>query len=261
MVFIATSASAKVVGYQNLDVVGEEVGGNSWLINTLPAVGKKLDANTLGDLKVVIPEGGLVSEYSVHVLTYNEAGQYDGDFVYLDADSNGALYDAETGWYTTESVEAWELIPCGDAKIEFGRGFNILSDCGAKITCAGEVASTDFSVTVNGEDVGGNTWTGNCSPVDLTLADFGITPPEGGLTSEYSIHVLTYDDAGQYAGDYVYLDADSNGALYDAETGWYTTESVEAWELVPCGTTPVKAGQMINILSDCGATLTIPSAL
>lgn len=203
----------------------------------------------------------MISSTSVQVITYGEDGQLDGNYVYLDAASNGADFGAESGWYTTESVEDWDPVSCDSVTIAFGRGFNVLSDCGAKITCAGEVSASDVSVAINGDDVGGNTWTGNCSPVDLTLADFSITPPEGGLTSSTSVQVITYGDDGQANGNYVYLDADSNGADFGADSGWYTTESVEDWDPVACGTIPVKAGQMINILSDCGATITIPSAL
>lgn len=250
-----------VVGYQNLDVVGAEVGGNSFIVSTLASVGKKLDANTLNDFKVVVPAGGLTSEVSVNVLTYDEAGMRDGDYVYLDADSNGALYGVESGWYTADSVAEWDPIECGSTVIAFGRGVNILSDCGAQITCAGEVLKDDVSVEIAGIDVGGNTFTGNCSPVNLTLADLAIVAPVGGLTSEVSVNVLTYDEAGMRNGDYVYLDADSNGALYGVESGWYTADSVADWDPVDCGSTIITSGQMINILSDCGATMSIPSAL
>ena len=253
--------SANVVGYQNLNVADASVGGNSWLLNTLPTVGKNLDANTLGDLSVVAPEGGLTSEYSVQVITYGADGQLDGNYVYLDAESNGLLYGVESGWYTTASVEEWSPEECGATPIEFGRGFNVLSDSGATITCSGEVKADETSIEINDSSLGGNTWTGNCSPADLKLNDFAITAPEGGLTSEYSVQVITYGDDGQSNGNYVYLDAESNGLLYGVESGWYTTASVEEWAPEACGETPVVAGQMLNILSDCGAVMTIPSAL
>ena len=117
-----------------MNVADASVGGNSWLINTLPTVGKNLDANTLGDLSVVAPEGGLTSEYSVQVITYGADGQLDGNYVYLDAESNGLLYGVESGWYTTASVEEWAPEACGETPVVAGQMLNILSDCGAVMT-------------------------------------------------------------------------------------------------------------------------------
>ena len=259
--FAGFFAAPPVVGYQTLDVADAAAGGNSWLISTIPALGKALASNTLNDLQVSAPDGGLVSEYSVQLLTYGADGQLEGNFVYLDADSNGSLYGVDSGWYTTASVEDWDPVECGSTTIAFGTGFNILSDCGATITCAGEVKTTSSDILINDSSAGGNTWSGNCTPINLTLADIAITPPEGGLTSEYSVQLLTYGADGQLEGNFVYLDADSNGSLYGVDTGWYTTASVEDWDPVGCGSTEIAAGRMVNILSDCGATMTIPSAL
>ena len=93
-----------------------------------------------------------------------------------------------------------------------------------------------------------------------TLADFKITPPEGGLTGGGSVWLVTFDDAGQVKGDYCYLD-DFNASMMSVEPGWYTKESVDYWSPEAAGSTPVSAGEMFQILSDCGATITVPSAL
>lgn len=218
-------------------------------------MGKSLSAITISDFKVVPPAGGLTSDYSVHVYTLDDAGQIDGDYVYLD-ESN--IHGVDAGWYTTESVEVWSEESADDVTIAFGRGVMILSDCGAKIICSGEVYGQDFDVEIVDEVSGGNTFTGNCSPVDRQLLDFAVTPPAGGLTSDYSVHAYTLDDAGQIEGDYVYLD-DSN--IHGVEPGWYTTESVEIWSEESAGDVTIAAGRLLMILSDCGATITIPSAL
>ncbi len=246
-----------------MEIAGEAKGGNSWLLSTMPAVGREHNANTLNDFKVVVPATGLESIYSVQVFTYGADGQMSGNYVYLDADSNGTDYDCESGWYTTFSIEEEDPVTCGDIAIPFGMGFCVLSDCGAAFNCAGEVINEPKDVKINGEDDGGNTWTGNCSPKDLTLKDFAVTPPKGltGLESIYSVQVFTYGADGQMSGNYVYLDADSNGTDYDCESGWYTTFSIEEEDPISAGDVEISAGRMFCILSDCGATLTIPSAL
>ena len=114
-------------------MVDEASGANSWLINTLPAVGKQLSACTLGDLKVVSPEGGLSGYLSVDLITFTDAGQYDNRYVYLD-DVTCQDYSCEPGWYTEESIENWDPVSAAEVVITSGRMFNILSDCGATIT-------------------------------------------------------------------------------------------------------------------------------
>ena len=228
-------------------------------MSTLPSVGEDLEDLTLSSWKVTAPAGGLWSEYSVLVNTFDSAGQIAGAYVYLD-DVQGGMFGVEPGWYTSESVAMWAPESADDVVIPFGTGVQIGSDCGATVTFAGEVLSTAQSFDINDESVGGYTWTGNCSPVDLTLADFAITPPSGGLWSEYSILVNTFDSAGQIAGAYVYLD-DVQGGMFGVEPGWYTSESVAMWAPESAASVSIAAGEMFQIGSDCGAVITVPSAL
>ena len=94
----------------------------------------------------------------------------------------------------------------------------------------------------------------------LTLSSWTITPPSGGLWSEYSIRVNTFDTEGQIAGDYVYLD-EVQGAMFGVEPGWYTFDSVAMWAPESAGSVSIVAGEMFQIGSDCGAVITVPSAL
>ena len=257
--------STREVGYQNLDVAAQTDGGNTYLVNTIPAVGVDLEKVTLGDFKVVPPEGGLTADASVYVTTFSSEGQTDGEYLYIDQ----ALIDAgvggvETpGWYTKELVDNWTPESADTVVIAFGRGVIIQSDCGAKITCAGEVLSKDVTFEIVSSEDGGNTYTGNTSPIDLTLKDFAITPPEGGLTADASVYVTTFTSEGQTEGEFLYIDQ----ALIDAgvggvETpGWYTKESVDNWTPESAGDEVIASGRMFIIQSDCGAKITIPSAL
>ena len=207
----------------------------------------------------------MTADVSVYVTTFTNDGQLDSEYVYIDE----ALVEAgvggveEIGWYTKESVDNWEPVSAKEEIIPFGKGIIILSDCGAEITCAGAVVDGDQSFKIYSADEGGVTYTGNASPVEINLEDIAITPPEGGLTADVSIYVTTFTNAGQLDGEYVYIDE----ALVEAgvggveEIGWYTKESVDNWEPVSAGKVPLAAGQMVIILSDCGALFTIPSAL
>ncbi len=225
----------------------------------MPAVGAELDALTLSSWKVTPPEGGLWGAFSVNVVTFDTAGQIAGSYVYLD-EVQGSMIGAEPGWYTNDSVANWAPESAENVVIPFGEGVQIGSDCGATVTFSGEVIGEAKSFVVNDENAGGYTWTGNCSPVDLTLADFAITPPEGGLWGAFSVNVVTFDTAGQIAGSYVYLD-EVQGSMIGAEPGWYTNDSVANWAPESAGAVTIEAGEMFQIGSDCGATITVPSAL
>ena len=100
----------------------------------------------------------------------------------------------------------------------------------------------------------------DCSPVDLTLQDFAVTAPAGGLWSDTSVNVITFNDEGQISGDYIYLD-EGTSATYGVEPGWYTNESVVNRAPESAGDIDIDAGEMFQIVSDCGATITVPSAL
>ena len=247
------------MGYQNKAITDEAAGGFTWVMSTLPSVGEDLEDLTLASWKVTPPSGGLWSESSVRVNTFDTAGQIAGDYVYLD-EVQCAMFGVEPGWYTYDSVALWAPEAADDVVVPFGTGVQIGSDCGATVTFAGEVLSTAQSFDINDESVGGYTWTGNCSPVDLTLADFAITPPSGGLWSESSVRVNTFDTAGQIAGDYVYLD-EVQCAMFGVEPGWYTYDSVALWAPEAAGDVSIAAGEMFQIGSDCGAVITVPSAL
>ena len=74
------------------------------------------------------------------------------------------------------------------------------------------------------------------------------------------LSTLTFDTAGQIAGSYVYLD-ELQGSMFGVEPGWYTFDSVAAWLPESAGSITIAAGEMFQIGSDCGAVITVPSAL
>ena len=146
--------------------------------------------------------------------TFNAAGQNEGCFYYLD-DITCGEFGCDPGWYTADSIDNYDPVSAESTIIPYGSGIQINSDCGATITFAGEVVSGNSDFDVADSNAGGFTWTGNVSPVDLTLKDISITPPEGGLWSAYSICMTTFNAAGQNEGCYYYLDEITCG-----EFGW-----------------------------------------
>ena len=122
-----------VVGYQNKTINDESAGGYTWTMSTMPSVGTELDALTLASWKVTPPAGGLWSEYSVNVVTFDTAGQIAGSYVYLD-DVQSSMFGVEPGWYTNESVANWNPESAGAVAIVTGEMFQVGSDCGAVIT-------------------------------------------------------------------------------------------------------------------------------
>ena len=254
-----------VVGYQNLEVKSQQTsGGYSWLLNTLPAVGKAKEDLTFGDFKVVTPDGGLLDQYSVQVVVYGDAGQEVGMYSYVDEAAISIYgWPCDPGWYTTASLEDYSCVSANDVVIPFGYGFMVISNCGASLTCAGEVAKGATDITINSQTTsGGYTWTGNCSPVDLTFKEIGIIAPEGGLLDQYSVQVVVYGDAGQEVGMYSYVDEVAISIYgWPCDPGWYTTASLEDYSCVSAADVELKAGQMVMIISNCGATWSVPSAL
>ena len=134
--------NSQVVGYQNKEVTSQVNGGFSFLLNTLPDVGADLSELTISSFKVVPPEGGLVSELSVNVQTFDAAGQVENDLVYLD-DVQAGNYGCDPGWYTYQSIADWDPVSAGDEGVAAGEMFMVISDCGAKITVPSALPATE----------------------------------------------------------------------------------------------------------------------
>ena len=219
---------------------------------------------TLSDFSVRAPEGGLLGADSVNVHTYNSDGDESGNYSYLDQaaiDGNG--YTCEPGWYTYDSIGGWTFESANDVILPFGTGVMVISDCGADICCAGEVPKTSIDLVLNDQlTTAGFSYLGNCSPVSNKLKDIGVVAPEGGLTGADSVNIHTYNSDGDESGNYSYLDQaaiDGNG--YTCEPGWYTYDSIGGWTFENVGELQLAAGQMFMVISDCGATISIPSPL
>lgn len=151
-----------------------------------------------------------------------------------------------------------------DTPVPFGKGVIITSgEADTALTFAGQVVSENLSFEVKGGN--GITWTGNTTPVDLTLGDFAI-PTNQKFTSGDSIVLAVYNESGSLEGEYSFVD-EKNLAIYGlTKTGWYPWEMIRE-ELATdddCAneTVTIPAGKMVIITSgEADTTLTLPNPL
>ena len=251
------------MGYQQKTING----GNSftWLTSTLPQVGASLEEQALKAFALPT-DAGFLSGDSIVLSIYGADGALEGEYSFLD-EGNAATWGlTKTGWYPYEKIINWEATDDDNADntvIPHGRGVVIMSgEDDTTVTFAGEVLDQSTTITVNGNNA--FTWTGNATPVDLTLGDFAL-PVDAGFLSGDSIVLSTYGADGALEGEYSFLD-EGNAATWGlTKTGWYPYEKIINWEATDddcANDVSVPAGKMTIIMSgEADATLTIPSAL
>ena len=195
-----------------------------------------------------------------------EGGCAGGEFIlrFLNNDGSvaGAYYwidDGETpaGWYASGAAKAIDggasavAIPAGVAAWVNGKGMTLQS--------AGKVATEDVAFTMNATR---NTASGNCMPINLTLAKLTVTgydapiwndddeEYEGGCAGgEFILRFLNND--GSVAGAYYWID--------DGETpaGWYASGAAKAIDGGASSVDiPAGKGMWVN---GKGMTLNIPA--
>ena len=252
-----------LVGYQNITLNDQQTsGGFTYLTRTLPAIGKDKTILTLGDFTVASTDG-LAGQDSVNIHTYGASGLETGNYSYLDQaaiDNNG--FPCEPGWYEYDSINDYRFVSANDALLPFGTGVMIISDYGAEICCAGEVMRTSADFELNNQQTsGGFTYLGNCSPVNITLKDIAVISTDG-LAGQDSVNIHTYGASGLETGNYSYLDQaaiDNNG--FPCEPGWYEYDSISDYSFINAGNTPIASGEMFMVISDYGATISIPAPI
>ena len=95
------------------------------------------------------------------------------------------------------------------------------------------------------------------------MSTFKVISPVGGLTSALSVHLTTFSALGQLEGDYAYLDEGTAEAQCAPgnQPGWYDADGAFNYDPTYKGDEWIDSGAMFIILSDCGAKITVPSAL
>jgi len=260
--FIGFPAFSSVVGYQTQTVVGS---GITWSLATFKQIDKNLSAQTLSSFAIPTDQS-FSSGDSIVLEIYDETGSLEGAYSFVDED-NAPFYSLNvTGWYPLEKMLYWEATDddcANDLVVPFGKGVIITSaEADTSLTFAGQVLDEAKTYDVVG---GGITWTGNATPVDLTLGDLAI-PTDQSFSSGDSIVLEIYGSSGSLEGAYSFVDED-NAPFYSLNvTGWYPLEKMLYWEATDddCAndTVAIPAGKMVIITSaEADTTLTLPNPM
>ena len=132
----------------------------------------------------------------------SSAGVWDGEYYYLTEDMTGS----PTGWYKDMvGIEAADdvILSQGTALFVSSANNDIV------LTVAGQVAKGNVLVPFSQ----GAGMVGNCLPVDVDLADIGVTGADG--TGD--VCAQTVSSTGVWDGEYYYLTEDMTGS----PDGWY----------------------------------------
>ncbi len=245
--------SANTVGYQEKDLT---LGNNAFVIQTFLPMGKTAATTKLGDISVTDdwdPTGDFIA-------TLQASGDVDTGYTYLIKDYAEALGGTVAGWYKSEEVDGGDVSVSGpqdDVVLPYAQGFLAFNNSGAKLRFAGEVVAGDTELATT---LGNNAFSGNASPVDITLADLTVSDdwdPTGDFIS-------TLQASGDVDTGYTYLIADYADALGGTVAGWYKSAEVDAGDVSESGVqndVVISAGQAFLIFQNSGATITLPSAL
>ena len=245
--------SANTVGYQEKDLT---FGGNAFVIQTFLPMGKTVSTTKLGDISVTDdwdPTGDFIATLQV-------SGDVDTGYTYLIQDYAEALGGTVAGWYKSEEVDGGDVSVSGlqdDVVLPYAQGFLAYNNSGAKLRFAGEVV---VGYTERATTLGGNAFSGNASPVDITLADLTVSD-DWDPTGDF---IATLQVSGDVDTGYTYLIADYAEALGGTVAGWYLSAEVDAGDVSESGVqndVVISAGQAFLIYQNSGATVTLPSAL
>ena len=245
--------SVNTVGYLDKELT---LGNNAFVIQTFLQMGKTVDATKLGGIAVT-DDWDPTGDY---IATLKASGDNDVGYTYLIADYATALGGTVAGWYKSEEVDNGDVSESGiqdDVTIPYEQGFLAFNNSGAKLIFAGEVVAGDTELATT---LGNNAFSGNASPVDITLADLTVSD-DWDPTGDY---IATLKASGDNDVGYTYLIADYADALGGTVAGWYKSEEVDAGDVSVSGVqndVVISAGQALLIFQNSGAKVYLPSAL
>ena len=196
------------------------------------------------------------------IATLAASGDLDTSYTYLIKDYAEALNGTVAGWYKAEEVNDGDVSVSGiqdNVVLPYAQGFLAFNNTGAKLQFAGEVVAGDTELV---STLGMNAFSGNASPVDITLADLTVSD-DWDPTSDF---IATLAASGDLDTGYTYLIADYAEALGEEgyPAGWYLSEEVNNGDVTVSGVqndVVISAGQAFLVFQNTGATITLPSAL
>ncbi|MBQ8124370.1 MAG: hypothetical protein IJ173_00640 [Kiritimatiellae bacterium] len=242
-------------------------GGNSftWAVSTMKQIQNTLAGQTLGGF-VIPTDESFMSGDSIVLSIYGTDGALEGEYSFVDTDNAANFSLTSPGWYPLAKVSEWEVTDedlADDVIVPFGKGVIITSgEADTTLTVAGEVLNQPTTVDVAGYN--SFTWTGNSTPVNLTLGDFSI-PTDQGFMSGDSIVLSIYGTDGSLQGEYSFVDTDNAANFSLTSPGWYPLTKVSEWEVADsdlANAVVIPAGKMVIITSgEADTTLTLPNPL
>ena len=245
--------SANVVGYQAKELA---YGLNDFVVQTFLPMGKTVATTKLGDISVT-EEWDPLGDF---IATLQVSGDVDTGYTYLIKAYAEALGGDVAGWYKSEEVDAGDVSVSGvqdDVVLPYTQGFLAFNNSGAKLQFAGEVVAGDTELATA---LGLNAFSGNASPVDITLADLTVSDDWDPLGD----YIATLQPSGDVDKGYTYLIKAYAEALGGDVAGWYLSEEVDGGDVSVSGVqndVVISAGQALLIFQNSGATITLPSAL
>ena len=247
--------SANVVGYQAKELA---YGLNDFVVQTFLPMGKTVATTKLGDISVTEDWDALNGDY---IATLTPEGANSAEYTYLIKAYAEALGGDVAGWYIAEEVNDGDVSTSGcqnDVVLPYAQGFLAYNNSGAKLQFAGEVVAGDTELATA---LGMNAFSGNASPVDITLADLTVSDDWDALNGDY---IATLTPEGANSAEYTYLIKAYAEALGGDVAGWYIAEEVNDGDVSVSGCqndVVISAGQALLIYQNSGATVTLPSAL
>ena len=245
--------SANTVGYMEKELA---FGLNDFVVQTFLPMGMTVSTTKLGDISVT-DDWDPTGDY---IATLQASGDVDTGYTYLIKDFAEALGGTVAGWYKSEEVDSGDVSVSGlqdDVVLPFAQGFLAFNNSGAKLQFAGEVVAGDTELA---STLGMNAFSGNASPVDITLADLTVSD-DWDPTGDY---IATLQASGDNDVSYTYLIKDFAEALGGDVAGWYLSEEVDGGDVSVSGVqndVVISAGQALLIFQNSGATISLPSAL
>ncbi len=235
------------------------LGGNAFVVQTFVPPSIAADAVKLSNIGVSADWDAAEGDFIAKLLP---SGASSAEYTYLNQDYSDALGGTGPGWYLLEEVNDGDVSVSGiqnDVSLPFAEGFLAFNNTGATLTFAGEVASGDTELQTT---LGGNAFSGNVSPIDITIGDLTVSDDWDAAEGDFLAILLP---SGASAAEYTYLNQDYSDALGGTGPGWYLLEEVNDGDVSVSGcqntTVSISAGQGFMIFQNTGATVYVPSAL
>ena len=228
------------VGYQ-----GKESLGNSYY-TFVTATFNTVDGSAmkLGDIKLDYDSDDATAQ---KVWTLDNGGASKDDYYYVN-EAAAEFEEVAVGWYTDTSYQT----PANDVSIPYGMGLALVAtETSTKVLYSGAVKAEDANVN----SLGGGLFyfTGNCMPVDYTLADVALIYSHDDATAQ---KIWTLDNGGATKDDYYYVN-EAAAEFEEVAVGWYTDTSYQT----PANDVDLLAGQGIAVVSTEVVQFRVPSPL